>query len=263
MATRARLIVGPASMVLFVAVSSTGVGSCNYAGPDYEATCLTCHDGQTASYGGGVRLSAHAGVACVVCHEDAAYHVTSRGQFGYSLNPAWGPYERSYSPCLKCHYSTVGEFLGSVHAASESVACHDCHEVHAPCELVVPAYDNGLCLECHARSGYGTDQDVAEHTKHSVDPSGTGASRCTACHMPPVVRVNQDDGPHDHTFATIPPGTSADAARNGVDPVLPNSCAGIAGCHDGTVADAPVLDVDDPDQMEGLDRIVDLWFSSS
>ena len=38
-----------------------------------------------------------------------------------------------------------------------------------------------------------------------VDPSATGASRCTECHLPPLNRLEQDIGPHDHSLRGIAP----------------------------------------------------------
>jgi hypothetical protein len=43
----------------------------------------------------------------------------------------------------------------------------------------------------------------------------------------------------------------------GITPAPPNSCAGITGCHDGTVSTAPVYNVDNPADNDQLQIIFD------
>ncbi|MBX7258474.1 MAG: hypothetical protein K1Y02_19075 [Candidatus Hydrogenedentes bacterium] len=207
-------------------------------------------------------FSAHKNIECITCHPGAAAHVQSGGLGGDLINPANGPLEASFSACAGCHESQVTEYVQSVHYTSRRVACYDCHDVHSPLETKGPFKNNLLCISCHVADGFTSNAAVEQHTFHPVDPSGTGESRCTLCHMPPKGRTDQDDGPHDHTFATLPPSYSADAANNGVTPVPPNSCAGTIGCHDGTTPNTPVFDVDDPAQMNALQAIYDFWFTS-
>ncbi|GMW03596.1 MAG: hypothetical protein AMXMBFR84_47300 [Candidatus Hydrogenedentota bacterium] len=78
--------------------------------------------------------------------------------------------------------------------------------------------------------------------------------------MVPQTRTNQEDGPHNHTFLAVPPGATVDAVNSGVTPAPPNSCAGVAGCHDGTVLTAPIFDVDNTSQMEFLQLLYEHWF---
>lgn len=101
-----------------------------------------------------------------------------------------------------------------------------------------------------------------QHTSHPVDPVDTGASGCTSCHMVPLSRTNQANAEHDHTLMTVPPSFSA-AAAIGMIPIPLNSCAGITGCHDGTVNSAPEFNVDDPQQMEFLQTLYELWFPAN
>jgi hypothetical protein len=110
-----------------------------------------------------------------------------------------------------------------------------------------------VCQQCHYTLGFNSAAAITAHTSHPVDPAGTGASRCVKCHLPPLERDNQVDGPHDHSLKGISPGVSAQAIING-DPVVPvNSCAGQTGCHDGSVAAAPVFDVEDLALMQLLE----------
>jgi hypothetical protein len=207
-------------------------------------------------------LSTHKSLDCVVCHVGAEAHVQSGGLGGALINPASGVFELSYAACATCHQETVADFTQSGHHASRAVSCHDCHDVHTPIETVGPVTNNLLCRSCHVFDGFQTVAQTEAHTMHPVDPTGTGASRCTHCHMPPTVRTNQANGPHSHTFMTIPPIASNEAADNGVSPVPPNSCAGIMGCHDGTVPATPIFNVDNYPQMIGLQSVYDMWFTA-
>lgn len=206
-------------------------------------------------------LSAHRSVDCATCHIGAEAHVESGGTLGTLINPAFWTFEQSYGICKSCHKQEVKSFEASAHAQSRRVACYDCHNVHSPLETMAPVSNNLACVNCHGPFGFRTQAEIAAHTNHSVDPSGTGASRCTSCHMPPLVRENQADGPHSHSFDPIPPIVSANQALEG-EPVLPNSCAGTTGCHDGTVVTAPVFDVDNPVQMTGLQGVFEFWYGT-
>jgi len=80
--------------------------------------------------------------------------------------------------------------------------------------------------------------------------------------MPALTRPDvpgQEDRAHSHSWRPIEPITSADQANNG-ETVLPNSCAGTMGCHDGTVPTAPTFDLDDPVQMTGLQGLYEFYF---
>ncbi len=177
-------------------------------------------------------------VSCIGCHE---LHGTEGGES-----------EAALDRCDACHAQEVAGFDEGPH--NGDMTCVLCHDVHSSDETVLSYVDNWLCLRCHGFFGLGTDAAVAAHTLHSVDPEDTGASRCTSCHMPPLVRTNQAAGPHSHSMQPIEPQTSN---TTGGSVALPNSCAGIDGCHDGTVATAPVFDVDDPDLNDVLQSIYD------
>jgi hypothetical protein len=234
---------------------------CPSAGtPGSALTCLGCHNGRVAQDMRIFLLSAHRTVDCATCHPGAAAHVQGGGFGGALINPAMGPFDLHYVACAGCHADTVAQYEQSVHRTRRAVACYDCHNVHTPIETIGPTQNNLLCLTCHVFDGFQSEAQITEHTNHPLDPTGTGASRCTHCHMPPLGRQNQSSGPHDHTFATIPPIASVEAAQAGEPVIPPNSCAGIMGCHDGTVPAAPIFDVDDPDQMMGVQAIYDFWF---
>jgi len=108
--------------------------------------------------------------------------------------------------------------------------------------------------------GFETDEAVIAHTFHTNNPAQTGASRCTACHMNPMQRFDQGDGRHSHDWVPREPLYSNLAAQGGTEPVPPNTCAGITGCHDDTVESAPLHDVDNLDMNLVLQSTFDAWY---
>lgn len=211
-----------------------------------DAVCLACHDGRTAMDMRSISDSPHANVGCETCHGPGLIHVQNAGRAGLGiLNPASLSFGSSVGICTECHADAADSFQRSAHATGEAATCHDCHDVHTAGGMFLSPLDNSLCLGCHASMGFDAPEDVIAHAVyHPLDPAGTGAGRCTSCHMTPLQRQNQADGPRDHSMVTVPPEASNLAAEMGISPVPPNSCAGIEGCHDGSVPTAPVFDVD-------------------
>ena len=216
--------------------------------------CLQCHNGTDAPDVSSFPGSAHAKVGCEACHGPGALHVRN-GLFIY--DPRVAPFAQARLLCAQCHPEEVNSYEQSKHSEEHAVTCVNCHDVHAPNLTHRNALDNTLCLDCHEDRGFETAAAIEAHTFHPVDPAGTGASRCEACHMAPFERVNQATGPHSHSMNPVPPIASNQAAAAGVSPVPPNSCAGIMGCHDGSVVTAPVFNVDDLDVNARLQVLFD------
>ncbi len=137
------------------------------------------------------------------------------------------------------------------------VTCYECHDVHNnnlhnirevvveqdandnDIDVPTAVANNTLCLSCHATHGpfenisveMVADYDnnvnaigtiVSEHSNHSYDPAGNGASNCVGCHM---AKTNKSAIHYDvvnHTFKPIQPEKTKEFA-------MPNSCA--VGCH--------------------------------
>lgn len=254
---RLMLIVGP---MAYVGLCSVGMLGCPGKGAVSISVCLQCHDGSVGTDQSEFLASAHDFIECEGCHESGYLHVRNGGRGGlYIFNPEKQPFAEHFNLCTDCHGQQVDGYLESEHAEERAVTCYQCHDPHVPTGLVRPAVDNSLCMECHSFS-FPTAEAVVAHTHHPVEPAETGASRCTSCHMPSLVRVDQENGPHDHTLQTIPPIVSALAAESGAPVVPPNSCAGTNGCHDGSTPGEPVFNVDDPGQMRLLQSVYDLWF---
>lgn len=220
--------------------------------------CLQCHNGTLAPDRSEFSRNPHNAIGCESCHGPGLLHVRNGGRGGLYIDALKGmSYSASVQFCTKCHARQGEDYLQSGHALSESVTCLDCHDVHGKNIMVASAEDNSLCLKCHGPYGLSNDAQISAHTFHSVDPEGTGTSRCTLCHLPPLDRVEQNAGPNSHALQPIPPIESNIAAENGVSPVPPSSCSGIAGCHDGTVPTAPVFDVDNREHNDLLQILFD------
>lgn len=265
MRTGGRYALIVAGLVGFVLVSSVGAGSCQGTARQEvgDAVCLQCHNGLDASDKRTFAQSAHNFFDCEECHGPGYTHVRNGGRGGLLIgNPASLPFDKRSDMCATCHAQQTAEYKLSGHFALGAASCHDCHDIHKPGGNRLSPIDNSQCMQCHTFLGFATDADVQAHTKHPVDPAGSGASRCTPCHLPPLQRLDQDAGPHDHTLFTIPPIASNEAAEAGVTPVPPNSCAGITGCHDGADPTIPVFDVDNPAVNNLLQNAYNTWFQN-
>ncbi len=141
------------------------------------------------------------------------------------------------------------------------VTCYECHDVHnteknhiraelveedsldAPITVATENDNNTLCLACHATHGPFEDipvewvadyanhvNDIAPivsaHTKHLYDPTGTGSSRCSKCHMPKTSKSAIEYDGHSHAFEAISPEKTLFYQADGG---MPNACA--VSCH--------------------------------
>ena len=208
--------------------------------------CAQCHSATVDGFNRTTHAAAQA-ASCHDCHDVHREGGMRRGRGG----PAGNRIEAIAETCGSCHGVQTAQFMDSGHAQVGVATCASCHDAHRADMFTADPIDNSLCLQCHGSRflGFDTAANVDFHTGpfHSVDPAGSGASRCVACHMPPLEQAGQPHGPHDHTMMTFPPEASNQLMEEGILPVPPNSCAGIAGCHDATVpgSGAP-YDVNDP-----------------
>lgn len=240
------------SVVLVLGAAGCKPLGLGYVGTD---TCLACHNGKQApdkrEFIGGF----HEALGCEECHGPGALHVRNGGRYALFV----GDGGDTEALCEKCHPQTVADFRKSAHAQAGVLGCLECHDPHARQTTKRTYTDNQLCLQCHAYQGLGTEAAVREHTYHQYDPAGSGQSRCTLCHMVPEGRTNQDGGSHNHSLMPVRPIESNLA---GTVPAPPNSCAGITGCHDGSIITSPVFDVDNPDTNERLQILYDTRYGS-
>lgn len=241
------LFAGLCCLAALVAMGMSGCQQPGYVGTD---TCLACHNGELATDEQEYLESPHAFFekGCEECHGPGSLHVRNGGRYGLFIKVP------DAEICATCHAAETSGFKDSVHARQDVLDCFDCHDPHSKQETVRPFTDNQLCLQCHSYQGFGTEDEITAHTFHSYDPTGTGASRCVLCHMVPGQRADQDAGLHFHNLVPVQPVESNVA---GITPAPPNSCAGITGCHDGTVSTAPVYNVDNPADNDQLQIIFD------
>ncbi len=217
-------------------------------------TCLSCHNGQVAEDRREVLESSHAQAGCESCHGPGYFHVRNGGRYGLLISSQ----ENVFASCLKCHPQEVADFMKSEHAEA-GVTCQVCHDVHSKDANRRSVADNQICLQCHSSREFPTEAAITAHTFHDYDPVGTGQSRCVSCHMVPARQAGQPGGVHNHSMKSVPPIASNQA---NVTPVPPNSCAGVMGCHDGTVPTAPVFDVNDPNVNIQLQILYDVRYGS-
>lgn len=228
-----------------------------------HAACTECHADTTMPGGdsvSGFLRTAHfnAGAAtCTDCH-----NVHKQGGMAISAtSPARFGSENYALLCGECHEGAVAGFAASTHAQLDVATCASCHNMHQGDMFRANPADNRLCLQCHqsAQLGFRTDADVDFHTGpfHPVDPAGSGASRCTSCHLPPLDAGGAAG--HDHSLFTIPPIATNEAVAQGASPAPPNSCAGVTGCHDpGAPGSGPAHDPADLLNNEYLQSLYEM-----
>lgn len=200
--------------------------------------CVQCHTPHTPA----VQTS----TACVNCHKESEPAVFGTFEQGAHNAPNAGcagchDFQGNVQPitrCVNCHETEQNLYAASIHY-SMSFRCTECHNPHSDQKTSTAYLDNSLCLRCHRAADYNTE----DHTFHEVDPAGTGASRCTGCHMVPTARDTQGTGPTNHSFEPVPPSSSRDAIEAGNTP-MPNSCLGAMGCHDGSSVGEPSFSLD-------------------
>ena len=208
--------------------------------------CSQCHGSYVENY----RKTTHAtaeGASCHDCHDThrkGGFRVETSGPPHADMNIA-------KNLCGQCHASQTEQFLTSGHAQIGVATCISCHDMHQETMFTANPVDNSLCLQCHGSSflGFNSQANIDFHTGdfHPVDPAGSGASRCITCHMPPLAQADQPFAGFDHSMMTIPPALTNELMASGVIPVPPNSCAGIAGCHDSNVPGSGLpFDVNNP-----------------
>lgn len=237
----------------------------NYPFDRRHTACTDCHDDMMAPGGSptqGFLATNHflkGGATCTDCHD-----VHKMGGMAISSpSPLRFGNENYAKLCGDCHEGQVAEFARSTHAQLDVATCSSCHDMHKSTMFRAAPENNRLCLQCHQSFalGFETDADVDFHTGsfHPVDPAGSGSSRCTGCHLPPVTVAEGRPEAHDHTLFTIPPIASNDALADGAVTAPPNSCAGVTGCHDlGQPGSGPPYDENDVSNNASLQALYEM-----
>lgn len=186
--------------------------------------CATCHGAVvTSTAAAGHPLTETA--SCGACH-----NVHSRGGMNVDVASSQdlGTPELAML-CGDCHETAVSGTAASLHGSWGFLDCLQCHgDLHDMTAFKASVADSSICVDCHSYIGFGSDDAIDAHTGvfHSVE-----ASRCTGCHMVPVA----PGGPLGHTMLPVPPSVTIAALEAGDAVIPPNSCVGVAGCHDPNV----------------------------
>ena len=158
------------------------------AAPGSDQSCITCH--ASGSLGlrhsgksllvdaAGVSGSAHAGLACVDCHRDAAHvpHAATLARV----------------KCGSCHAKEVATVAGGVHGGSREKAEQNCTRCHGSAHAIAakPKATPEFCASCHASESarYRTSVHGMARARGDMD-----ASTCVGCHGPAhAVRAHTD-----------------------------------------------------------------------
>lgn len=169
---------------------------------DGGALCVSCHDGDAASLGGGhAHVRGMDGNSCLGCHDPHA-DTTSESL----LRMASRGSKADPDGCLGCHGDKGAAAKANVrpgklghpvdgeahHDGQKALVCETCHTPHDP----RPANASTACKDCHAdqvaaaeRGGHGKAQCLDCHPMHGAQPKASVASninpsaaRCLACH---------------------------------------------------------------------------------
>ncbi len=156
-------------------------------------TCFQCHDDQAVLAVFRTRHAVpddpnspfgHGQLQCEACHGPGGNHAgrVRRGQERPAI-PAFGSKstlgvagQNAY--CIECHDSGIGfAWHGSAHD-DDTVACNDCHNVHAERDPVLAvATQAEVCFDCH-------QQQRTQAMKPFAHPVHDGKMACTSCHSP-------------------------------------------------------------------------------
>jgi DmsE family decaheme c-type cytochrome len=160
-------------------------------------TCLGCHDAEadTATFTTAAifktphahRGNKHApfgagGLQCEACHGPGAKHSTKGSNKKQTINSfkpsSFLTVAERNAACLDCHQSGARNgWQASAHERG-SLACTDCHKLHAERDPVLTKVDQPeVCFECHKKQR-------ADFQKASTHPVRFGLMRCGDCHSP-------------------------------------------------------------------------------
>ncbi len=192
--------------ILFILLMGAGGCQQELIGPGEVGshTCLSCHDGRSATDHREWSVSPHQLVRCETCHGPGLVHVRDGGSFGLFINnPGKLPLAQQHLACIECHNDPgvggVGQvegFLTTAHSMDGALSCLDCHDVHKQGAMVLSSptaaeFSNEnhgqLCGQCH-------ENQVAEfglsgHAQSDV----ASCSSCHNMHASNMFRANPDD----------------------------------------------------------------------
>ena len=248
-------------------------GPATYAG---EQACQKCHEEQFERWNSnphhGARVDAHeAGtvVQCESCHGPGSQHVAAEGD---ETSPGFKSIrslkkmkpEAADAVCQSCHRTSEQFHWPQSAHARNSVACRDCHSMHAPQDpggqmLLAARNATAQCVKCHhdkrAELAHTAHMPVREGSMTCADchnPHGSPAPHmirgesnndlCTSCHMDKRGPFLWEHPPvrEDCVTCHLPHGSNNDKVLASRKPFLCQRCH-IATRHPSTLYDYPDL----------------------
>jgi DmsE family decaheme c-type cytochrome len=169
---------GPGAATGAVASVAPAQQPANYVG---EATCLTCHDGQ--SYKGTAHARAFnpktpaAQHGCESCHGAGKEHVDGGGDKTKIINPGKLPPGQASETCTACHDRAKHALWDGSQHDQRQLGCITCHSVHNPVgPSQIKAKDEpSLCASCHRPI-------VNKQHRFNHMPVREGKMTCSSCH---------------------------------------------------------------------------------
>jgi len=161
--------------------------------PEGEKTCLQCHDSAPTNL---VLQTPHAVKAdtrspfgqhqCESCHGASQQHLDDAGQAPAVVfnGPKASPVAQRNAVCLTCHQAGLRmHWDGSPHE-SRSVACTDCHNIHATDQKVLnKATQAEVCFTCHKAQRAQTRR-ISTHPLAVTSIANRPYMACSDCHNP-------------------------------------------------------------------------------
>lgn len=158
------------------------------------ATCLKqCHDNEPVTF---ILETPHsvkedkrtpfAQHACETCHGASPEHtdVTSTPPAIVFKGPKASPVATRNEVCMQCHQTGLRlHWTGSQHE-SRSVACTDCHNIHAKEQRVLNrATQADVCFTCH-KSQRAQVRRISAHPLATTSLASSAKMVCSDCHNP-------------------------------------------------------------------------------
>ena len=173
--------VSPSGKASPALAAKAGQQAGDYAGGD---ACLACHDIEAAfkknphykNWSDTAKPWSERG--CETCHGAGQTHIDGGGDVEKIFNFKKASPQKINDTCLDCHLKQEerSNFLGSEHGLN-SVACTECHSVHAPKveAALLKGRTPALCYDCHG-------EVRAEFNKPFHHKVNEGMMSCTTCH---------------------------------------------------------------------------------
>lgn len=219
---------------------------------NWNSNCAQCHmthyhknyDADSDSYSSTWHEQ---GITCLQCHDNMAEHIKNpnvpltelvgekyiqscagchsrRTELTEDFSPgdSYHDHYRLQLPTVPNLYYPDGQIRDEVFVHGSfimskmghaGVTCKNCHDPHSN-ELILPAENNMLCLQCHGNGQLGAK--IIEPLAHSFHAEGSTGNQCINCHMTETTYMARDPR-KDHGFHIPDPQLTKELG-------IPNAC---------------------------------------